>query len=100
MSEKISVSCPHCSATLKIDVEAGVVVSHEAPVSTREKIDFDARLEQMKADKERASDRMAEAMRREKSKDRIMADKFRQLMDDAKAKGDDGKAPIKDIDLD
>ena len=53
MSSKVSVSCPHCSAALKIDVEAGVVVDHTPPASDKEKIDFDERLQQMKADKER-----------------------------------------------
>ena len=99
MSSQVSVSCPHCNARLTIDVEAGVVVDHEVPVAAKDKVDFDTRLQQMQAEKARASDRMAEAMRREKSKDRIMADKFRKLMDDAKSKGDDGKPPIKDIDL-
>ena len=47
----------------------------------------------------RASDRMAEAMRKEKSKDRIMADKFKELMDKAKDSEDDGP-PVRDIDLD
>jgi hypothetical protein len=38
-------------------------------------------------------------MRKEKSKDRIMADRFRELMDEAKKTKDDAP-PVKDIDLD
>lgn len=100
MSEPISVTCPHCGATLQIDVEAGVVVHHQAPVSTAEKIDFDARLKQMEADKKRAADRMAEAFRAEKSRDRILEDRFRKLMDGAKNDEDADKPMIRDIDLD
>jgi hypothetical protein len=42
---------------------------------------------------------MAEAMRREKDKDRLMEDRFSDLLDATKKK-DDGKRPIRDIDLD
>ena len=99
MTEKISVTCPHCGSNLKIDVEAGVVVAHEAPVRQTDKVDFDARLKQLESEKEHAADRMAEAMRKEQSRDRIMEDRFRELLDDAKKK-DDGERPIRDIDLD
>jgi hypothetical protein len=53
----------------------------------------------MEDEKKRASDRMAEAMRMEKSKSRIMEDRFRKLMEDAK-NSDDDEPPLKDIDLD
>jgi hypothetical protein len=99
MTDKLNISCPHCGSTLKIDTEAGVVVSHEPPVRHREKVDFDDRLQQLGKDQERAADRMAEAMRRERDKSRLMDDRFHELFDDAKKK-DDGKKPIKDIDLD
>ena len=99
MSEKLSVTCPHCNSLIKIDIEAGVVVDHLPPVQHRDKIDFDARLQQIEREKARSADRMAEAMRKEQSKDRLMEDRFRELLDDAK-KNDDGKRPIKDIDLD
>ena len=42
---------------------------------------------------------MAEAMRKEKDKSRLMDDRFRELFDET-TKKDDGKKPIKDIDLD
>jgi Zn-finger nucleic acid-binding protein len=99
MNEKISVTCPHCGSTLKIDVEAGVVIDHAPPVHHVEKVDFDERLQRIESERARAADRMAEAMRREQSRDRIMEDRFRELLDDAKKK-DDGKRPLRDIDLD
>jgi hypothetical protein len=99
MTEKLNITCPHCGSTLKIDTGAKVVVSHEPPVHHREKADFDDRLQQLGKEKERAADRMAEAMRREKDKSRLMDDRFHELFDEAKKK-DDGKKPIKDIDLD
>ena len=99
MINKLNISCPHCGSTLNIDTEAGVVVSHEPPVHHREKVDFDDRLQQLGKDQERAADRMAEAMRRERDKSRLMDDRFHELFDEAKKK-DDGKKPIKDIDLD
>ena len=42
---------------------------------------------------------MAEAMRKEQSKDRLMEDKFNELLGEAKKSKDTGK-PIRDIDLD
>lgn len=99
MADKIDIECPHCGAKIRVDKEAEVVASHEPPVHHHDKVDFDERLEQLGRDKARAADRMAEAMRREKDKSRLMDDRFRELFDEAKKK-DDGTKPIKDIDLD
>lgn len=99
MTEKLNVTCPHCRSALKIDTEAGVVVDHKPPARSTEKVDFNDRLKQLESEKNRAADVMAEAMRKEKSKDRLLGDRFRELLDDAK-KNDDGSRPIKDIDLD
>ena len=95
---KKTVTCPHCDSSLVIDVEAGVVVDHSPPVRIHDKIDFNARLKQMEDEKARSADRLAEAMRQEKSKNRLMEDKFRSLLE--KAKDDDGTPYIRDIDLD
>ncbi len=99
MSDPVIVSCPHCGSNLTIDIEAGVVVDHSPPVVHKEKTDFDERLKQIEDEKHRASDKMAEAMRKEHSKERLLEDRFRKLMDDAKKMPDTGK-PIRDIDLD
>ena len=99
MSDKANITCPHCGASITVDTEAGVVVEHSPPIVHTDKPDFEARLKQIEAEKERAADRMAEAMRKEKSKGRIMEDRFRELLDDAK-KNDDGERPLRDIDLD
>ena len=98
-SPQISVTCPHCASSLQVDTEAGVIISHEPPAQPNREVDFNARLEQIEREKERSGDKMAEAMRREKDKDRLMQDRFRELLDDTKKK-DDGKKPIRDIDLD
>jgi len=98
MSKTITVTCPHCDSSLVIDVAAGVVLEHTPPARPQEKVDFDARLKQMEAEKARSADRLAEAMRQEKDKDRLMEDRFRSLME--KAKDDDGSRPVRDIDLD
>ena len=99
MTDKLNIECPHCGSKIQVDAKAEVVVSHEPPVHLHEKADFDERLQQLDRDKERAADRMEEAMRREKDKKRIMDDRFRELFDETKKK-DDGSRPIKDIDLD
>jgi hypothetical protein len=99
MTKTTTVTCPHCDCSLEIDVAAGVVVQHTPPVRKSDPIDFDSRLKQMEEEKARSADRLAEAMRHEKSKDRLMEDKFRSLMEKAKDE-DDGSRPLRDIDLD
>jgi hypothetical protein len=99
MSDPLKVTCPHCGSSLSLDVEAGVVVEAVPPAVHREKLDFDVRLKEIEAEKRRAADRMAEAMRKEQSKGRLLEDRFRKLVDDVKKAGDDSK-PIRDIDLD
>ncbi len=100
MSKNVSVTCPHCGAALAIDVDAGVVTGHEpAAGPAKERADFDARLRQLEAEKARSADRLAEAMRKESSKERLMEDKFRELMDKAR-KDEDQSRPVRDIDLD
>jgi len=98
MKDTITVTCPHCNTALVVDLAAGVVVDHTAPVRTHDKVDFDARLKEMEEAKARSADRLAEAMRQENDKSRLMEDKFRSLME--KAKDDDGSRPLRDIDLD
>ena len=44
MKDTVKVTCPHCDSSLVIDVQAGVVIDHAAPVRTHDKIDFDTRL--------------------------------------------------------
>ncbi|PWB71230.1 MAG: hypothetical protein C3F15_12910 [Holophagae bacterium] len=99
MSDPLTLTCPHCGSALTVDLAAGVVVECTPPAVHREKVDFDARLKEIEAEKRRASERMAEAMRKEQSKGRLLEDRFRKLVDDAKKTSDDGK-PIRDIDLD
>jgi hypothetical protein len=99
MTEKLNITCPHCGSKIRVDTEAGVVIDHAPPVHHKDKVDFDARLQQIESEKARAADRMAEAMRKEKDKDRLMQDRFSELLDNAKKTKDEGK-PIRDIDLD
>ena len=98
MARQVRIHCPHCQASLLVDLDAGVVLSHEPPPKTEAKIDFDARLEQLRAEKERSADKMAEALRKEKEKERLMADRFSELM--KKASDDDAQPVLRDIDLD
>lgn len=98
MGTTITVTCPHCRSALEVDVEAGVVVGHEAPKETRPSVDFDDRFRQLEAEKQRAADRMDEAMRAEKSKGRVLEDRFAKLLDKAKDSPDE-PPPVKDIDL-
>ena len=98
MSSTITVTCPLCHAELEIDVEAAVVTRHKAVERPHEAVDFDDRLQQIEREKARAADRMAEAMRAEQSKERLLADKFKKLMGEV-SEDDDEEPPLRDIDL-
>ncbi len=94
----VRISCPHCATVLEVDVEAGIVVHHEPPRETRRQLDFDERLRAVEEEKRRAADRLEEAMRHEKAKERVLEEKFRKLLENAPE--DDGAPHIRDIDLD
>ncbi len=94
----ITVTCPHCSAILTIDRAAEVVVHHETPANAPNAVDFEARLRQLESDKQRAESRLHEAMREEKNREQILADKFKRLLDSKPE--DSEKPPLRDIDLD
>jgi hypothetical protein len=95
---EITVTCPHCSATLTIDRHAEVVIHHELSADTPNTADFEARLRQLEKDKARAENRLHEAMRQEKNRDQILADKFKRLLDSKPE--DSNEPPLRDIDLD
>ncbi|MCD4749439.1 MAG: hypothetical protein K8R59_08690 [Thermoanaerobaculales bacterium] len=99
MSDVVNLTCPHCGSALKVDVKAGVIVSHEAPPEQKEKIDLDQRIDQLKTDQQRAAGKMDEALRKEKDRSRLMEDRFAELMKGAVEK-DDGSRPVREIDLD
>ncbi len=99
MSSTTKMTCPHCQSALTIDVEAGVVLHHEAPPEKKEMIDFEQRIGQLRTDQQRASEKMDEALRQENDRSRLMEDRFAELMKGAADK-DDGSRPLRDIDLD
>ncbi len=99
MARTVSITCPHCNALLEVDVEAGVVLTHHAPRGEQRALDLEERLRAMEEAKARAEDRMAEAFRAERAKERVLEDRFRKLLESAKDAGD-GPPPPRDIDLD
>lgn len=99
MSATRNLTCPHCGSALTVDIQAGVIVHHEAPPEKKEKIDFNQRVEGLKAEQLRAADKMDEALRKENDRSRLMEDRFAELMKGTADK-DDGTRPLRDIDLD
>jgi hypothetical protein len=98
MAPTLTVTCPHCRTALEIDTEAAVIVSHTPPKDEKKAIDFNERLKELEEAKRRASNRVDEAMRAEKAKGRVLEDRFRKLLGEAKDSEDEGP-PLKDIDL-
>jgi len=99
MAKTVSITCPHCNAVLEVDLDAGVVLTHHPPRKETRSMDLEERLQAMEEAKARAEDRMAEAFRAEKAKERVMEDRFRKLLENAKDSADEAP-PLKDIDLD
>ncbi|HHQ49575.1 MAG TPA: hypothetical protein ENK19_11925 [Acidobacteria bacterium] len=99
MSRIVSITCPHCDATLEVDLEAGVVVRHHAPKHEAKVHDLEARLKALEEAKARAADKMAEAFRAEEARESVMEDRFKKLLEEAKERPDEDR-PLRDIDLD
>jgi predicted glycoside hydrolase/deacetylase ChbG (UPF0249 family) len=99
VSRTVSITCPHCEAVLEVDLTAGVVVRHHPPQASKPSHDLEARLKALEEEKARAADRMAEAFRAEEARERVMEDRFKKLLEEAKERPGEDR-PLKDIDLD
>lgn len=98
-SSSIEVTCPCCSAVLKIDAATGVVISHVAPVKPKTFSDMEAAAKAMREQDHRRDSIFAQSVEAQKHAADLLEKKFQEALKKAKETPDTGK-PIRDFDLD
>jgi hypothetical protein len=93
------VTCPHCSAVLKVDPVDKGVISHTAPVAPRMFNDMEEAARHMKEQDIRRESIFRQSVEAQKHASDLLEKKFQEAVKKAKESPDTGK-PIRDFDLD
>lgn len=93
------VTCPCCSAVLKVDPETGAVISHVAPVRPKTFNDLDEAARAMKEQDSRRDSIFRQSVEAQKNAADLLEKKFQEALRKAKESPDTGR-PIRDFDLD
>jgi hypothetical protein len=93
------VTCPCCSAVLKIDPATQGIISHVAPVRPKTFNDMEEAARAMKEQDSRRESVFRQSVEAQKHAGDLLEKKFQEAMKRAKETPDTGK-PIRDFDLD
>ena len=97
-SEPFEVSCPCCTAVLKVDPSTRAVISHVAPIKPKTFSDFEAAAKAMRDNEGRKESIFRQAVDAEKNKADLLEKKFQEAIKKAKEAPDEPR--IRDFDLD
>ena len=95
----IEVTCPCCSALLKIDTATAEVIAHTAAVKPRMFNDMEEAARAMKEQDSRRESIFRQSVEAQKHASELLEKKFQEAIKKAKETPDTGK-PIRDFDLD
>jgi hypothetical protein len=93
------VTCPCCSAVLKVDPQDKAVISHTAPIKPRTFSDIEEAARAMKEQDSRRDSIFRQSVENQKHASDLLEKKFQEALKKAKESPDTGK-PIRDFDLD
>lgn len=93
------VTCPCCSAVLKIDTATQGVISHVAPVKPKTFNDMEEAARAMREQDGRRESIFRQSVDAQKHASELLEKKFQEALKKAKETPDTGK-PIRDFDLD
>ena len=93
------VTCPCCSALLKVDVDTRAVIAHTAAVKPRMFADMEDAARAMKEQDTRRESIFRQSVEAQKHASELLEKKFQEAVKKAKESPDTGK-PIRDFDLD
>jgi hypothetical protein len=93
------ITCPCCSAVLKVDPEAKAVIAHTAAVKPKMFNDFEEAAKAMKEQDSRRESIFRQSVEAQKHAGELLEKKFQEAVKKAKESPDTGK-PIRDFDLD
>ena len=97
-AETFEVACPHCGATLKIDVATHAVIAHTAPVTPKTFKDFEEASRAMREQEGRKESIFRQSVEAQKHSADLLEKKFQEALKRAKETPDTPK--IRDFDLD
>lgn len=98
-SKIFEITCPDCSATIKVDAETHAVIAHTPAPRKKTFEDFEAATRALKDQEERKQSLFRQSVEAEKNKEDVLAKKFAEALRRAKETPDD-KRPLRDFDLD
>ena len=93
------VTCPCCSAVLKIDVETTSVIAHTPAVKPKTFADMEAAAKAMREQDSRRESIFQQSVEAQKHASDLLEKKFQEAVKKAKETPDTGR-PIRDFDLD
>jgi hypothetical protein len=95
---KIEITCPCCHATLSVDPELAVVLSHEPPPKGPPSVDLDDTAAMLRKQAEAREEKFRQSVEAEKKKEEVFDRLFEEGLKKAKEKPIE--KPIRDFDLD
>src|SRR5260370_41232393 len=95
----LEVTCPCCSAVLKVDRETRAVIAHTAEVKPKMFNDIEEAARAMKEQDSRRDSIFRQSVEAQKNASDLLEKKFQEAVRKAKESPDTGK-PIRDFDLD
>jgi ribulose kinase len=93
------VTCPCCSAVLKVDPETQAVIAHTAAVKPKMFNDIEEAARAMKEQDSRRDSIFRQSVENQKHASDLLEKKFQEAVKKAKESPDTGR-PIRDFDLD
>ena len=97
--QAFDVTCPCCSAVLKVDSETQAVIAHTPAVKPRTFNDIEEAAKAMKEQDSRRESIFRQSVEAQKNASDLLEKKFQEAIKKAKESPDTGK-PIRDFDLD
>jgi ribulose kinase len=98
-SPAFEVTCPCCSAVLKVDPDTQAVIAHTAAVKPKMFGDIEEAARAMKEQDSRRESIFRQSVEAQKHASDLLEKKFQEAVKKAKESPDTGK-PIRDFDLD
>ena len=95
----VEVTCPCCSAVLKVDVATAAVIAHTPAVKPKTFADMEAAAKAMREQDSRRESIFQQSVEAQKHASDLLEKKFQEALKKAKETPDTGK-PIRDFDLD
>ncbi len=98
-AEAFEVTCPCCSAVLKVDPESQAIIAHTAAVKPKTFNDLEEAARSMKEQDSRRDSIFRQSVENQRNSADLLEKKFQEAVKKAKESPDTGK-PIRDFDLD